>query len=56
MYAKLTLAVAEDDDMLAARVEADCKQLAKEIIALSEYSRTARGEDATKQRTADAAC
>jgi hypothetical protein len=46
MYAKLTLAMANDDDMLATRLETDCKLARSQ--SLSECGGSARGETRDK--------
>ncbi|PYS90276.1 MAG: hypothetical protein DMF64_15460 [Acidobacteria bacterium] len=55
MYAKLMRALADDDDMLATRLEADCKRLAEEIKAYQNVTGQLEAKLAAKERTAEIA-
>jgi hypothetical protein len=55
MYAKLTQALVDDDDMLATRLEADCKRLAEEIKAYQNVAGQLEAKLAAKERTAEIA-
>ena len=55
MYTKLAQAMADDDDMLATRLEVDCKRLAEEIKAYRDVVGQMEAKLAAKERTAEIA-
>jgi hypothetical protein len=54
-YEKYTAALADDDDMLAERLEANCKALSEEIKALDGVAAQLRSKLAAKERTKEIA-
>jgi hypothetical protein len=55
LYGKYRAALADDDDMMAERLEADCKALAEEIKAYEGVADQLRAKLAAKERTKEIA-
>ncbi len=55
MYGKYRAALTDDDDMMAERLEADCKALSEEIGAYEGVAGQLRAKLAAKERTREIA-